>query len=324
VSTAITTFGLGVADGLPAEPLFEPDGGPLTGLFGWPTSTEGGTLAPEGENDWRLHASLASHSVNEGGNDESLVLDGETTRIRLDWRRGLSGRLEVGVLIPWVRHAPGGLDAVISDWHDLFGLPQGNRTGWPEDRLLFRYLYEGEEIERLDRRQDGVGDVRLHAGWSLRERADGRIALRLGLKLPTGDSDALLGSGSTDLSVGLAGDVSRLWNVDALNGFYRLSVLYIGTPDVLPSRARHFAGQLGAGLEYRLTPGFALAAQTMVRSAPFETAIEPLGEWAMSLTVGARLRLPDDWQLQLGFNEDVKVESVPDITFLVTLSAPGH
>jgi hypothetical protein len=49
--------------------------------------------------------------------------------------------------------------------------------------------------------------------------------LRLGLKLPTGDSDALLGSGSTDLSVGLAGDVSRLWNVDALNGFYRLSVL---------------------------------------------------------------------------------------------------
>jgi hypothetical protein len=73
-----------------------------------------------------------------------------------------------------------------------------------------------------------------------------------------------------------------------------------------------------------LTPGFALAAQTMVRSAPVETVIEPLGEWAMSLTVGARLRLPDDWQLQLGFNEDVKVESVPDITFLVTLSAPGH
>lgn len=323
-SAALTALALSAAAVVPAEPLFDPDGGPLTGLFGWPTSSEGSRLTPAGRNDWRLHATLASHSVNESDHDESLLFDGETTRLWLDWRRGLTGRLEVGIQIPWVRHAPGSLDGIISDWHDLFGLPQGNRGGRPEDRLLFRYLHEGDEIVRLDRSADGIGDLRLHAGWRLHEHADTRLALRLGLKLPTGDSAALLGSGSTDFSIGLAGDTRAPWNLEALSGFYRLTALYIGASEVLPTRARHFAGQLAAGLEYRFTPAFALAAQATVRSAPFDIAVEPLGEWAMSLTAGAGFRLPGEWQLQLGFSEDVKVESVPDITFLATLSAPVH
>lgn len=319
-SAAIAALGLGVAGALPAEPLFDPDSGPLTGLFGWPTASEGSLITPAGRNDWRLHASLASHSVSENGSDESLLLDGETTRIWLDWRRGLSPRLEVGAMIPWVRHAPGNLDSLISDWHDLFGLPDGNRRATPDDRLLFQYVRNGSDVARLDRSGDGVGDLRIYAGWALRETGDGRLALRLSLKLPTGDSDQLLGSGSTDASVGLAGDVARLWNVEALSGFYRLSAIYMGSPDILPSQARHFAGQFAAGLEYRFTPGFAVGAQTTLRSAPFESAAEPLGEWAMSLSAGASFRLPGDWQLQLGFNEDVKVESVPDITFLLTLA----
>jgi hypothetical protein len=322
-ATAITALGLGAAGALPAEPLFDPDNGPLTGLFGWPTSSEGSRLAPAGRNDWRLHASLASHSVTENGNGESLVLDGETTRIWLDWRRGLSHRLEVGAMLPWVRHAPGNLDSLINDWHDFFGLPDGNRGAAPEDRLLFQYARGSSELARLDRSSDGIGDLRIYAGWALRESPDSRLALRLNLKLPTGDSDRLLGSGSTDASIGLAGDVARLWNVAALSGFYRLSALYMGTPDILPAHARHFAGQFAAGLEYRFAPGFAVGAQTTLRSAPFESAAEPLGEWAMSLSAGARFRLPGDWQLQLGFNEDVKVESVPDITLLLSLTGPS-
>ena len=322
VSTAITAFGLGAAGVLPAEPLFDPDSGPLTGLFGWPTSSEGSRLAQEGRNDWRLHASLASHSTSERANDESLVLDGETTQLWLDWRRGLSGRLEVGARIAWLRHAPGTLDSLIGDWHEFFGLPHGNRSAWPEDRLLFEYLQEASGITRLEHRSEGVGDLRIYAGWALRESPDRRLALRLSLKLPTGDSDELLGSGSTDLSIGLAGDVSNLWTVEALSGFYRVSALYLGTPEILRAHAQHFAGQLAAGLEYRFAPGFAINAQTTVRSAPFDSAIDPLGEWAMSLTAGAAFRLPGNWRLQLGFNEDVTVESFPDITFLATLSAP--
>lgn len=324
VSTAIAACWLGAARALPAEPLFDPDNGPLTGIFGWPTASEGSRLTPDGKNDWRLHGSVASHSVSEDGRDESLILDGETTHLWLDWRRGFSERLEVGVIVPWVRHAPGHLDSLIRDWHDFFGLPQGNRNDWPQDRLLFQYLRQGGEVERLDRTAHGIGDLRIHAGWMLRQRPGSGLALRLGFKLPMGDSEALLGSGAADVSIGLAGDFDPLWNHESLSGFYRITALWLGTPDVIPANARHFAGHLAAGVEYRFTPGFALAAQTTLRSAPFDSAIDPLGEWAMSLAFGTRIRLPGDWQLQLGFNEDVKVESYPDITFLATLSTPVH
>ena len=305
-----------------AEPFFDPDGGPLTGLFGWPVSTEGGRLVPDGRTDRQVHVTLASHSVMETTGDQSLVLDGETTRLWLDWRHGVSDRLEVGVLLPWVWHESGSLDSLIGNWHDLFGLPQGNRPGQPEDRLLFRYRRGGSDLARLDRNTNGPGDLRIHAGWALRADGGSRLAVRVGLKLATGDSDELLGSGGTDFSIGLAGDVDAPWNVASLSGFWRISAIRLGETDLLPAYSRSLAGQLSAGFEYRFTQGFALGMQSTLRSAPFDVAVDPLGEWAMSLSAGARFRLPGDWRLSLGFNEDVKVESVPDITFLLTLSAP--
>lgn len=305
-----------------AEPLFDADSGPLSGLFGWPVSSEGSRLAADGRSDWQVHATFASHSVVETAGEQSVVLDGETTRLWLDWRHGVSDRLEVGVLVPWVWHESGSLDSLIGGWHDFFGLPQGNRPGQPEDRLLFRVVRDGSELARLDRNSNGIGDLRIHAGWALREDRGSGLALRVGLKLPTGDSDRLLGSGATDFSIGLAGDVDAPWDVQELSGFWRISALWLGTPDVLPDDARNVAGQLSAGLEYRFTERFALGVQSTVRSAPFDLALDPLGDWAMSLSAGAHFRLPGDWRLSLGFNEDVKVESVPDITFLLTVSAP--
>lgn len=63
---------------------------------------------------------------------------------------------------------------------------------------------------RLDMVQSGagLGDVRLTGGWQFfRGEAEmpGEIALRASLKLPTGDSDTLRGSGSTDLALWLVG-----------------------------------------------------------------------------------------------------------------------
>ena len=321
VRAAIAIVGLCLAGAAGAEPLFDPDSGPLTGLFGWPTASDTGGLAGDGRTLWRLHATLASHSIVETTGDRSLVLDGETTRAWLEWRRGISGTLEIGVTVPWVWHQSGSLDSVISRWHDLFGLPHGNRESRPEDELLFLYEHAGIELTRLDRNSNGPGDLRIHAGLALRDAPRSRLALRATLKLPTGDVDELFGSGGTDFGIGLSGDLDAPWGIDALSAFYYLSALRLGTPDVLTDHARDLAGQLSVGFEYRFTRGFAVGAQSTVRSAPFDVALDPLGEWAMSLSAGARFPLPGDWQLSLGFSEDVKVESAPDITFMATLAS---
>lgn len=302
-----------------ADPLFDADNGPLTGLFGWPTSTEGAHLLPASERAWRIHASVSSHSVFETGDDEFVVFDGETSRLWLDYRVGLSDRLEAGILVPWVWHESGSLDSLIDDWHRFFGLPRGNRDMSPEDRLLFEYSAKGESLN-FEHNRNGPGDARLIAGWQLREDPDRRVALRASLKLPTGDHHDLLGSGAIDVSLGLAVDHSSLWNIDALSGFYRGNALYLGTPAVLGGRSRRLAGQLAAGLDYQWTDTVAITAQTTIRSAVIDADVSAVGSWSMSLTAGVRFRLPGDWRLTLGFAEDVKVESAPDVTFLTSVS----
>lgn len=306
-----------------ADPLFDQPDGPFAGLFGWPNSTEGAQLTRRGTNRLAIRLAAASHSVDETAGGESIVLDGETTRVWLDGRRGITDRLEVGILVPWVWHHAGSMDSLIRGWHDFFGLPQGNRAGWPEDRLRFELSAANGETFRLDQATNGPGDLRLFGGWLLGETTHARTALRLGLKLPTGDSSQLLGSGAADFSVGLAGDLEELFGVTTLSGFYRLTALRLGANDLSTPHNRRLAGALSGGLTWRWSPRVSLTAQTSMRSAAFRSAVAPLGDWAMSLTAGSSFRLSPTWHLSLAVTEDVKVGSVPDVAFLLGFSRSG-
>jgi len=151
----------------------------------------------------------ASHSIDDPRSNETLYLDGESSRFELRLRVGIGAKMEVGIELPYVRHQAGRLDAVIDSWHDIFGLSQGYRPGREQDVLDFRYSDATETTINVDSSTEGIGDARLFGGWQLFSTDKLKLALRFGAKLPTGDSSNLHGSGSTDLSLGLAGDVSR-------------------------------------------------------------------------------------------------------------------
>ncbi|MEX0975826.1 MAG: DUF3187 family protein [Woeseia sp.] len=307
-----------------AQPLHDGDNGPLAGLFGWPVSTEGSRLTAAGTNAWGLFASVSSHSVQEMRGAESLLLDGETRRLKIDYRRGFTDRFELGAEIAWVWHESGSLDSLISGWHDLFGLPQGNRDDAPDDQLLFHYIAPGSDPLELARNVNGIGDIRIGAAWLLQRNPGSSVALRAGIKLPTGDSAVLLGSGGTDLTLGLVGDVSRLWNIDSLQGHYRLHAIRLGRSDVLRNRTRRMVGQLSGGLGYRLSSKLEIMAQSTLRSASFDAEVAPLGDWSMSLTFGAIFETDRGLRVSLGVSEDIRVESTPDVTFLLGLSWQAH
>jgi hypothetical protein len=307
-----------------SQPLHDGDNGPFAALFGWPDSTEGSRLTVARTNAWGLFASASSHSVQEMRGAESLLLDGETRRVKIDYRRGLSDRFELGAGLSWLWHESGSLDSLISGWHDWFGLPQGNRDNAPHDRLLFRYLAHDSAPIELARNVNGLGDLRFGAAWLLQRNTHSSIALRTSIKLPTGDSDVLLGSGGTDLTFGVAGDVTRLWNVDSLQGHYRLHAIRLGRSEVLTDRTRRMVGQLSGGLGYRLSSKLEIMAQSTLRSAVFDAKVAPLGDWSMSLTVGAAFVTNSGLRISLAVGEDIRVESTPDVTFLLGLSRQAH
>lgn len=307
------------AGGAQAEALRGHDDGPLKGLFGFPDPTVGSGIASTGEYRYAIHASSASHNIEESSGLESLFLDGETSRLTLSAAWGLTSAFEVGVEIPYTWHHSGNLDGIIDDWHDFFGFAEGPRPSREEDRLDLRYSEAGEDRVRLDSNAHGVGDIRLLAGWQVHESPQHRVAFRFGIKLPTGDSARLLGSGGADLSAGIAGDVEGVGGADKLSAMYRADIVYLGKPDLLADRAKNLVGQVTGGIGYRAWERVDLRVQARIRSAVYDSAIGNLGRISMTLTAGAIISLGDRASLVLGFGEDIKPSSAPDISFQLAL-----
>ncbi|MEM7432082.1 MAG: DUF3187 family protein [Pseudomonadota bacterium] len=302
-----------------ADVLFDDDNGPLTGIFGVPDASEGAVFLAPAKSEWSLMTMMASHVTDDDRGDETLVFDGETTRVELRYRRGVSEKLEVGVAVPFVWHESGSFDSAIDNWHDIFGLGGGSRPNRPDDVLEFRYGVAGNTVFDFRSNANGLGDVRLFAGWQLRSDARHPLALRASVKLPTGDSDDFLGSGGTDVSIGIAGHVQEFYGVDGLSAFYRGNAVYLGEPDRLANQHRSFVGHIAAGLSYAFNDRFNVSTQLWARSAMYDSNIEILGEPAVALTIGATYRWSPQYAVTFGFSEDLKVGSVPDVAFQLGL-----
>lgn len=321
-------FLLTIAGGFPADAmgagaLVDKDLSPLTAVFGFPDSTEGATTRPVGRHGLSLTLASASHNIEAVEAGERLVFDGETSRLAMSWRYGVTDRLEIGSEVSYLWHHSGNLDSLIDDWHDFFGLADGPRDRRDQDQLDFAYLDDQGSSVNQQRNTHGLGDVRLTAAWQLPGGPDHSQALRFSVKLPTGDAGRLLGSGGTDFSLGLAGGVAAIRNSPRWSGHYRTDVIRIGRPAFLTGRSKAVVGQVAGGLTFKA--GIVdLKAQARVRSALYESAIRNLGGVAVYLAFGAEFRMPRGYALALSVGEDVRPDTAPDVTFQVALRYVGR
>ncbi|MDJ0916619.1 MAG: DUF3187 family protein [Woeseiaceae bacterium] len=298
-----------------ADVLPEDSTGPFAGGFGLPGMGEGGLLTAAGRFHSGFSIITASHAIVETEGDESLVIDGETIRALIDVRYGIRPGLELGVELPYVMHQAGNLDSLIDTWHDIFNLPEGSRDDRPQDILDFTYSNAIGDVVAFTERTQGLGDVRLFAGLDLASSDNHKRSLRLSVKFPTGDAEELLGSGGTDVSVGVSGDIIAARDSGDFSLFYRANVTYLGEPDLLADIYNDLVWQFSAGVAYPLHPRFALNAQSTLRTSLYDSDIETLGEPALTLTFGGTIRLTERLSLGLGVTEDIKVNSAPDVTF---------
>jgi hypothetical protein len=236
-------------------------------------------------------------------------------RAALDLRWGIRPGVEVGFELPYVTHQSGNLDSLIDTWHDIFGLPEGTRDDRPSDLLDFSYSDASRERLNFMQSTRGIGDLRVYGGLAIGSTANHQRALRVSVKFPTGDSDKLLGSGGTDVSIGIAGDLQKFSGSTRLSAFYRGNATYIGKPDLLADRYRDVVGQLSGGFAYAFNAAFELNAQSTFRTAVYKSEIEKFGEPSLTLTFGGNIRLKEHLVLSLGVTEDIRVGSAPDVSF---------
>lgn len=295
---------------------------PLVQIYGLPPA-EPGTLAGAGRYAVQLSFDAASNYVSDGNAVESVLLDGETYRTNLNLRYGVNERFEIGFDIPYISHTGGRLDSFIDNYHDILNLPDGGRSEAPRDRMVYSYERNGIPLVNLRDSSHGIGDLRLSAAWKLDRQTGSQpeaLAFRLSLKLPTGESDKLLGSGSTDLSLSMNGQWEFTLENTRLAVFASLGALGMTKGEVLKKQRRNLAVFGSLGLGWAVNEWLALKAQFDGHTSMHKgSSFEGVDTGSVQLVMGASFQVAERTCIELALSEDLWVYTAPDAVFHLVL-----
>ena len=247
--------------------------------------------------------------------EEALLLDGQTDALTLSLRYGLPQQWDVEVTVPWRHHSGGVTDNLISSWHRLFGLPDGNRDSYPTDALHYQ-LSQPEHDRHLLRSVSGLGDIHVAVSRPLLAIDGGQLGISAGVKTASGRASDWLGSGATDIYALLRFSGQQLggrplWWHGQVGG------TLAGDSNLFGPHQRRSLWFAGLAAEWRFTPRWSALMQYDGHSALLDGALEAVGEPAGMLSMAVRWRPTGHWMIDAGFSEDMVVESAPDITFLL-------
>lgn len=261
------------------------------------------------DSEHRLTLDQTSEYFAQNTATETIVADGETTRVSYHWRQPLATGWEMSVELPVLVQGGGFLDGFTEGWHDSFGLPNGGRELAPRDRYLYRVTRNGTTAFVRDRSGTALGDARVSAGW---QAAEG-LALRAAVQLPTGSRSQFTG-GSTGLAIW--GDYAlRFDETSDWQAFVSLGGSVTQESDVLPDLQRTVVGIGGAGLAYRWSEALQLILQTSLHTSLYEnTALEALERPGVQTSFGFQYELDPGLSLQMGLQEDLVAASSPDFS----------
>lgn len=255
---------------------------------------------------------LVSNTLNvESRSHERLFVDGEVDALDLTYGNSLAQGWRYRFTVPIVHDSGGVLDSVIDTWHELFGLPRGDRPYYPKKQI--DYFYQGQGTIYLNHPQTSLGDLAADIGWYAVDDARRTVSIWGGIKAPTGSVAGLTSDGAWDGAV-WAHAATRWpkWRLAAELGI-----------------AQPFGDELFAGHAHR-SSAFARLAATRVLGRVWSLRAQLDGQSgrvagsemrflgpSMQLTVGAARRFRGRWRIEMGFAEDIAVNTAPDITFFL-------
>lgn len=313
------------ADALSIPPFYTFNQSPLVQIHGLPAA-ESALIQSPGRTWSLLAIDVANNFVTRDTTLESLTLDGESYRLTVALRHGLTDKFEIGMDLPFIGHDGGIFDGFIEEWHSFFQLPQGKRGKAGHGRHLFSYEKDGQERLRLEESNFGIGDIRLSSGWQLYHDGSATplaVALRASLKLPTGSSAKLRGSGSTDIALWFSGSDDILFPGEwgHLTMFISSGALAMTEGKVLKDQQEDLVGFGSLGLGWSPAQWIALKTQLSWHS-PFykESRLAALSRHAVQLLIGGTCALSARTALDLAVSEDITVATSPDVALHLGLS----
>ena len=289
---------------------------PFIGIYGISAMQTPTALAPN-RSSFSVILDAASHFTDARSQSEFLRLDGETYRLAVRFDHGMDNQWELGTEIPLLSHRGGVLDGFINNWHDAFGLPTLGRDRVADNQLQFVYIRDDREQVNIQSSTTGLGDILLFAGKTIKLTEKVDLTVRGQLKLPTGDADRLMGSGSTDFS--LSASITRKWGTWL--GSARLGGSYLGTGDILPQLQRNWAGFGTAYVGWQPFRALAFKLQLDAQTSIYQGSdIDQLTEPAFQLSIGGSAKVNRSTFLDFGVTEDeINPDVSSDVSFQLRL-----
>jgi hypothetical protein len=308
-----------LADALDVFPFYTVNQSPLVQIYGLPAA-DNAILLPKGKIRSMLSVDIANNYGVDENPREQITLDGESYRVLLGFRYGVAKGIEAGIDIPYLDYNGGFLDYIVQGFHSTFGITEGGRDSAPESRLLFQYSRDGVDQFRITHANSGVGDIRLLGGVRLYDdeklypRA---LALRASLKLPSGYSPELQGSGSTDFALWLTGSDDYRLGSGHFTLFGAAGGLAMSRGDVLPAQQRNLVAFGTGGFGWSPGPSLAVKAQANAHT-PFykDSNLIELSSGSVQLMIGATFALPAKVLMDFAIIDDlILISSSPDIVY---------
>ncbi len=297
-----------------AQPLTFFDQSPLALIYGLPTPRGPQVLA---ENAQELNFSLdyTSQFFSRSRGNESLILDGETTRVAITYRRGLGHGFEANIEVPFIDHSGGFADGFFDGFHDVTGFADGGRDHAPRKRQLYRYIRNGQMLLDVRDSPSGIGDIRFGIAKDLALIDTVQTSVNAQLKLPTGEEDELTGSGSTDLALWLSAARGNF----LFDGFSIVGAaggLYTGEGEVLAAQREQGAGFGWLGLGYAWSEHLVLKVQLYAHSQLYnQSQLKALEGVAVQGGAGFTWLFSQITQMDFSIIEDLNAEASPDVGF---------
>ena len=208
----------------------------------------------------------------------------------------------MGIEVPYLFQGGGFLDSFVVNWHNTFWLPQGGRDNAPNGRLLYSYRKDGIQKLLMNRSGSGIGDISLTGGVSLYDvRSSGghdRVSLKGAVKLPTGDSPYLRGSGGTDAMLQLCGSMNSSSDWGSVGVYGSIGALAMSRGDVLRDQHNPLAGVGTFGVGWGPASWISFKAQLNGTTPLYRNStLDELSKSPLVMIFGGALRFPGEYLL---------------------------
>ena len=277
---------------------------------------ERAVVTPAGELQTEMGISY-SNIYERGLNATSdIVLDMELLRISPTIRYGVASDFEIGMEIPWIHMGGGFLDPFIQDFHNIFGFRNGGREKVSNNSFSSHVIHNGTTLYQFNSETFGLGDITFFGKYHFIKEGEGQpgVALRLGIKAPTGDAGEGTGGGNPGFALGADLEKSK----GRLHGYFHLDyAIDAGNDSLGPiNRTESLNGALAG--EVSILKNISLLAELVGSTPKFHgTQTHVLDEMPLDFVTGLRGEF-GLWTWQASFAEDItsRGPSVDFTTFL--------